>query len=116
MRMEKLFTYGTLQNPETQKQLLGRILGDGLPDSLLGYRLAKLNGIHYVYSILQPHSGSRVEGLLFEFRSEEIKKLDDYEGNAYVRVSARLVSKTRAWVYIENPKSEFRSHIEAIEG
>ncbi len=116
MRMEKLFTYGTLQNPETQKQLLGRTLGEGLPDSLLGYRLAKLTGIHYVYSILQPHSGSRVEGLLFEVSSEELEKLDDYEGNAYVRVSARLVSKTRAWVYIENPKSEFRSHIEAIEG
>ena len=96
--------------------MLGRTLGDGRPDSLLGYRLAKLNGIHYVYSILQPHSGSRVEGLLFEVSSEELEKLDDYEGNAYVRVSARLVSKTRAWVYIENPKSEFRSHIEAIEG
>ncbi|MCY4020056.1 MAG: gamma-glutamylcyclotransferase [Chloroflexi bacterium] len=114
--MEKLFTYGTLQNPETQQQLLGRTLGEGRPDSLLGYRVARLNGIHYVYSILQPHSGSRVEGLLFEVSSEELQKLDDYEGDAYVRVSARLVSKTRAWVYIENPKSEFRSHIEAIEG
>ncbi len=114
--MEKLFTYGTLQNPDTQKQLLGRALGAGQPDTLLGYRLAKLTGIHYVYSILQPQGGSRVEGLLFEVSSEELKKLDDYEGNAYVRVSARLVSKTRAWVYIENPKSEFRSHVEAIDG
>ena len=27
MRMEKLFTYGTLQDPDTQKQVLGRTLG-----------------------------------------------------------------------------------------
>lgn len=113
--MEKLFTYGTLQNPDTQKQLLGRELGAGLPDSLLGYRLAKLTGVHYVYRILQPHSGSRVEGLLYEVSGEELQKLDDYEGDAYVRVSARLVSKTRAWVYIENPKSDFRNLIEKID-
>ncbi len=115
MRMEKLFTYGTLQDPDTQKQVLGRTLGGGVPDTLLGYRLARLNGIHFVYSILQPHSGSRVEGLLVEVSGEELEKLDAYEGEAYVRVSARLVSKTRAWVYIENPKSEFRSHIEVID-
>ena len=74
MRMEKLFTYGTLQDPETQKQVLGRTLGGGVPDTLLGYRLARLNGIHFVYSILQPHSGSRVEGLLVEVSGEELEK------------------------------------------
>ncbi len=113
--MEKLFTYGTLQDAKTQQQLLGRALGAGQPDALLGYRLAKLTGIHYVYSILQPHSGSRVEGLLFEVSGVELLKLDAYEGDAYVRVSARLVSKTRAWVYIENPKSGFQHQIEAID-
>ena len=53
-RMEKLFTYGTLRNPATQQKLLGRTLGEGAPDTLRGYRLAKLTGIHEVYSILQP--------------------------------------------------------------
>ena len=54
--MEKLFTYGTLRNPATQRKLLGRTLGEGLPDTLRGYRLAKLTGIHEVYSILQAAS------------------------------------------------------------
>ena len=109
--MEKLFTYGTLRDPATQQQLLGRELGDGVPDTLLGYRVARLQGIHFVYSILQPRAGGRVDGTLYEVSRDELAKLDAYEGEAYQRVSARLVSKTRAWVYVENPKSEFRIHI-----
>lgn len=113
--MQKLFTYGTLQDPATQQKLLGRVLGDGVSDTLRGYRLAKLTGIHQVFSILQPHAGSTVQGMLFEVTADELAKLDDYEGDAYQRVSATLVSKTRAWVYSENPKSNFRIHIEAPE-
>ena len=111
--MEKLFTYGTLTIPATQYQLLGRKLGEGTPDILRGYRLAKLQGIHHVYSILQPQAGSTVDGLLYEVTQEELEQLDKYEGDAYQRVSVTLVSKTRAWVYSENPKSKFRIHIEA---
>ncbi|MDE2638020.1 MAG: gamma-glutamylcyclotransferase [Chloroflexota bacterium] len=110
--MEKLFTYGTLRDPATQQKLLGRTLGEGAPDALRGYRLAKLTGIHDVYSILQPHAGATVEGTLFEVTTEELAHLDAYEGDAYMRVSVRLVSKTRAWAYTENPKSSFRIHIE----
>ena len=95
--MEKLFTYGTLQSHETQLQLLGRDLGEGVADTLRGYRLAKLTGIHNVFSILQPRSGASVQGLVFDITSEELARLDAYEGEAYQRVSARLVSKTRAW-------------------
>lgn len=110
--MEKLFAYGTLRNPATQQRLLGRTLGKGAPDSVRGYRLAKLTGIHEVYSILQPHTGSVVEGMLFEVSADELERLDAYEGEAYQRVSVRLVSRTRAWAYMENPKSSFRIHIE----
>ena len=110
--MEKLFAYGTLRNPATQQRLLGRTLGQGAPDSVRGYRLAKLTGIHEVYSILQPHPGSVVEGMLFEVSADELQRLDAYEGEAYQRVSVRLVSRTRAWAYMENPKSSFRIHIE----
>ena len=109
--MERLFTYGTLRDPATQTQLLGRTLGKGKPDSLRGYRLAKLTGIHFTYSILQPHAGSTVDGLLVEVTRDELAQLDKYEGEAYQRVSVTLVSKTRAWVYCENPKSSFRIHI-----
>ena len=110
--MEKLFTYGTLRSPATQRKLLGRTLGGGKPDTVRGYRLAKLTGIHEVYSILQPHPDSVVEGMLYEVSAEELERLDAYEGDAYQRVSVRLLSKTRAWAYMENPKSSFRIHIE----
>ena len=110
--MEYLFTYGTLRDPDTQINLLGRTLGKGVPDTLRGYRLAKLTGIHQVFHILQPLPGSTVDGLLFEVSQEELEQLDDYEGDAYQRVSVTLVSKTRAWTYSENPKSPFRALIE----
>ena len=110
--MEKLFSYGTLREPETQQRLLGRTLGAGAPDTLRGYRLATLTGVHQVYSILQPHPGSTVDGVLFEVSEDELERLDIYEGEAYQRVSVRLVSKTRAWAYCENPKSSFRIHID----
>ena len=113
--MEKLFTYGTLRDPATHQQLLGRSLGEGVADTLRGYRLAKLTGIHQVFSILQPHPGSTVDGMLFEVTQEELEQLDDYEGDAYQRVSVTLVSKTRAWAYLENPKSSFRIHIETLD-
>ena len=113
--MEKLFTYGTLRDPATHQQLLSRSLGEGVADTLRGYRLAKLTGIHQVFSILQPHPGSTVDGMLFEVTQEELEQLDDYEGDAYQRVSVTLVSKTRAWAYLENPKSSFRIHIETLD-
>ncbi len=113
--MQKLFTYGTLKDPETQMQLLGRTLGEGVADTLRGYRLAKLTGIHYVYTIIQPWAGGTVDGLVFDIGEDELTQLDEYEGDAYQRVSARTVSKTRAWVYVANPKSKFRHHIEPFE-
>ena len=50
--------------------------------------------------------------MLYEVSDDELDRLDAYEGDAYQRVSVRLVSKTRAWAYTENPKSSFRIQIE----
>ena len=113
--MEKLFAYGTLCDPATQERLLGRLLGDGEPDTLRGYRLSRLRGIHDDYTIVQPKPGSTVSGRLYEVTHEELTLLDAYEGDAYQRVSVTLVSKTRAWLYCENPRSRFSHHIEPLE-
>ena len=113
--MEKLFTYGTLQDPDNQMRLLGRHLGEGKADTLRGYRLAKLAGIHQTYSIIQPKPGATVNGIVYEVSIAELKRLDIYEGNAYLRVSVTLVSNTRAWVYSDHPKSNYRQHIEPVE-
>jgi len=113
--IEKLFSYGTLQNPATQRKLLGRELGEGSPDTLRGYRLAQLTGVHAVYPIVQPEPGATVAGLLFEVDPEELARLDTYEGEAYQRLSVRLVSGRRAWVYCANPKSSLRFRIKRAE-
>ncbi len=113
--MQKLFTYGTLRDPATQERLLGRLLGEGKPDTLRGYALARLRGIHDDYTIVRPQPGSTVQGQLYEVTEEELALLDDYEGEAYQRVSVTLMSKTRAWLYCENPRSRFRHHIEPLD-
>jgi gamma-glutamylcyclotransferase (GGCT)/AIG2-like uncharacterized protein YtfP len=108
--MEKIFTYGTLQDPQIQIQLTGHTL-DGTPDTLQGYKMAKLKGIHATYNILQPQSRATVDGVVYDVTADELKKIDDYEGDAYMRVSATLVSDTRAWVYRDNPNSAYQSQI-----
>ena len=113
--MEKLFAYGTLCDPATQERLLGRTLGAGCPDTLRGYRLSRLRGIHTDYTIVQPQAGSTVSGTRYEVTDEELALLDAYEGEAYQRVSVTLISKTRAWLYCENPRSRFSPHIEPLE-
>ena len=108
---EKLFTYGTLQDPDVQMQLLGRTLGDGSPDTLRGYAMGKLKGVHTTYNMIYPQTGATVQGMVYEVSKDELEKLDQYESEAYLRVSATLMSNTRAWIYRDNPDSAYQSQI-----
>jgi len=109
--MEKIFTYGTLQDETIQQQVIGRKLEKGQPDTLRGYTLGKLRGVHTEYNIIYPQTGATVDGVVYEVSEEELKKIDAYEGNAYIRVSATLTSNTRVWVYRDDPASAYHSHI-----
>ncbi len=113
--MERIFTYGTLQDTPIQMQVIGRTLGTGTPDTLRGYKMAKLVSIHDIYNIIQPQTGSVVNGIVYEVTTEELAKIDEYEGDAYLRVSATLVSTIRAWVYRDNPDSVYYSQIRKDE-
>ena len=113
--MEKIFTYGTLQDEPIQQQVVGRLLGEGTPDTLRGYQMAKLQGIHMAYNIIIPATGETVEGRVYEVTQEELNKIDAYEGDAYMRVSATLMSNTRAWVYRDNPRSRLHDQIEVVD-
>jgi hypothetical protein len=94
--MDKLFTYGTLRNPETQQELLGRTLGVGVPDTLRGYRLAQLQGIHHVYTIIQPWDGGIVDGLVFDIGADELAQM---KPSAYlINISRGVVVKLDALV------------------
>lgn len=109
--MEKIFAYGTLIDEAIQQQVIGRTLGTGIPDTVRGYALGKLKGIHTEYNIIYPESGATVDGVVFEVTDAELEKIDSYEGDAYIRVSATLVSNTRAWIYRDNPSSTYQSRI-----
>lgn len=113
--MEKIFTYGTLQDAPIQQLVIGRLLGEGTPDTLRGYKMAKLKGIHATYNIILPATGGTVDGIVYEVTNEELEKIDAYEGDAYVRVSATLMSNTRAWIYRDNPRSGLHDQIEEVD-
>lgn len=98
--MEKLFVYGTLQDEDVQQSLIGRTLR-GTPDTLSGY------AIHIdlmpPYPVAMPAENSAIKGYVLSVTSDELAKLDDYEGECYVRIRVSLLSDDETWVYIGNP-------------
>lgn len=95
---ERLFVYGTLQDPLIQKRLLGRTL-TGTPDQLPDF-VKLTDGLPYPVAL--PQDGDVIEGLLLEVTPRELARLDLYEGDGYVRVLVTLASRSEAWVYMGN--------------
>lgn len=107
--MEKLFSYGTLQLPEVQRSLFGRLL-NGQVDQLPGYTIKDLkindraviqkSGTE-IHPILVPSGKSEnvVSGMVFELTKDELKRADEYEVDDYERVLSRMISGAKAWIY-----------------
>lgn len=111
--MIKLFSYGTLQQPDVQFANYGRHLS-GAPDALGGYRLAPLeiSDPHVVeisgkatHTIACPsgNAADRIVGMVFEVSEKELALTDAYEVDAYARVETVLESGRKAWVYVGSP-------------
>lgn len=109
--MQKLFSYGTLQQENVQLALFGRLLA-GRADVLVGYRLgeiaisdpdvvAKSGKTHHPMLIQTDNPDDRVAGTVFELTEEELALADGYEVDDYVRVSARFASGETAWIYAD---------------
>lgn len=96
--MEKLFVYGTLQNPDIQMRLVGRIIR-GTPDKLHGFRSHIL--MHYPTAL--PDTEGEISGQVMDVTMDEIIAFDAYETSAYLRVRVLLESGTEAWMYQGNP-------------
>lgn len=102
--MQKLFTYGTLQETEVQQDLFGRIL-QGTPETLVGYELNEIQieeefGIAYYPIITKTDdSNDTISGTLYEVTMKEIHQADLYEGLHYKRVEVLLQSNQKAWAY-----------------
>jgi gamma-glutamylcyclotransferase (GGCT)/AIG2-like uncharacterized protein YtfP len=110
VKMEYLFSYGTLQLKSVQMANFGREL-IGLPDKLLEYIVEQIeitdpqviaeSGQKY-HPILK-FTGSdvnEVEGTVFEVTQADLLKADAYEVSDYKRVCANLKSGVTCWVYV----------------
>lgn len=107
--MEKLFSYGTLQQDNVQIDTFGRLL-KGEKDRLVAYQMdeiritdpavLKASGKEF-HPILRytGNAGDQVDGTVFEITAEELAQADSYEVDAYKRVEAKLLSGNHAWIY-----------------
>lgn len=105
----RLFSYGTLRQPEVQMANFGRRLS-GAPDAVTGYRLASVAiddpevvaesgaAVHPIL-VATGNPADRVEGIVLLITPAELEAADAYEVDAYVRVEVPLASGGMAWVY-----------------
>lgn len=88
--MKKLFVYGTLMNEE----LIRALLRGSFPmvDAVLkGYE--RLQVVGQSYPAIRPNRHNIVKGrLMTKLSPLHIRKLDDYEGNMYKRISVRVIT------------------------
>ncbi len=101
--MPAVFAYGTLRDPEVQRQLLGREIAAS-PDRLFGYRIGTIDIDDETYQVAEPDPGGKVSGSVLEVTPEELVKMDEYETDAYERRELPLQSGRRAWVYLRSDK------------
>jgi gamma-glutamylcyclotransferase (GGCT)/AIG2-like uncharacterized protein YtfP len=104
----RLFSYGTLQNPDIQRSTFGRTLV-GRPDQLPGYELTTLSVAGQATHANARYNGRRdchVRGQAFQVTDAELQAADRYEHAAsYGRVAVELASGDCAWVYVHGADS-----------
>lgn len=109
-RQVRLFSYGTLQQPEVQHATFGRRL-DSWPDAVIGFRLEtlKITDAEVIatsgsdeHPILLPSDDpdARVEGSLLLLSPDELDAADEYEVDDYTRIEVPTASGGTAWVYV----------------
>ncbi len=98
--MELLFVYGTLQDPQVQTRVFGRIVA-GVADALDGYRKAEITIGGSRYPVARLDGASTISGRILEVTPEELVAIDHYEGSEYRRLRVALRSGVETWVYCE---------------
>ena len=96
--MESLFVYGTLQDPQVQARVFGRVT-PGQPDVLPGYSKSNITINGSVYFIARNDPSGAISGLVLDVTPAELVEIDHYEGDDYRRVRVRLQSGRESWVY-----------------
>lgn len=98
--MENLFIYGTLHDPDVQMRLLGRTV-TGIPTVLLNY--TRNIDLFPPYPVAIADEEESINGWLLHITQEELLKLDEYEGENYIRIRVKLETGMQAWVYCASP-------------
>jgi len=80
--VEFLFAYGSLQDKNVQKEILGRSLV-GNPDILENYAIQKNILIDNLYPVITKAPGESVMGAVFTIKEDDLHLLDSYEGESY---------------------------------
>lgn len=107
--MEKLFSYGTLQQTEVQIETFGRELY-GIKDALVGYTVGEveitdpkalaLPGKRFHPMLIRTNlSTDEVWGTVFEITEHELSQADLYEVASYTRKLGTLKYGEHAWIY-----------------
>ncbi len=106
-QLERLFSYGTLQQPDVQRELFGRTL-DGEADAIIGFVLEDIilddpsapdgKWKHFI-AVRSANDADRIAGTAVMLTPSELAAADRYEPDPYVRIETTLASGKRAWVY-----------------
>ena len=107
---EYLFSYGTLQKQEVQRDLFGRIL-QGETDILGGYKISSIEIKDETFLskgeekcqqtlVISKDKNDQVKGTVFEITEEELHLADKYEPDNYTRIKIDLESGKEAWIYV----------------
>lgn len=98
--LDILFTYGTLQYPEVQHSVFGRV-AQMTTDILDGFQKDQVFLSNNYYPIIRVNPAKFVIGERMQVTPEELLFIDRYETSAYRRVRVKLRSGLSAWVYCE---------------
>jgi gamma-glutamylcyclotransferase (GGCT)/AIG2-like uncharacterized protein YtfP len=109
--MPHLFSYGTLQLQQVQRDTFGRLL-DGQADALVGFsksmveitdaQVLESSGERFHPIVTRSDNpDDRVTGMVFEVTQKELLRADAYEVEDYRRERVRLASGREAWLYVK---------------
>lgn len=106
-----LFSYGTLQLEQVQKQIFGQILPNE-PDILVGFKMVFIEIVdknvlqtsgqkQHPKLIYTSNKSDYIKGKVFKINKKQLKATDQYEVSDYKRIEVILESRTKAWVYVD---------------
>lgn len=101
-----LFVYGTLMDPETRADVLGRNAPYSEPDTLSGFRADEVIIEGLTYPALYADTSSMVHGAIVVIHEDELRVLDEYETDVYERRMVTLMSGKVAWTFIRKEQPE----------